>query len=54
MIKQSWYLIEHDELVKLIREYSGYLDTDSWCKKSGYSINCPNRKVIGALIDYKI
>jgi hypothetical protein len=32
-----WYLIEHDALVEKVRQFTNWLNTDSWTKKGSYS-----------------
>ena len=41
-INNSWYLIEHDRLVDLVRKQANWLNTDSWRKKGIYSTRRPN------------
>lgn len=53
-IKDNWYLIEHDELIKLIKKMTSWLSSESWKIRGNYSYENPNKKLIEALNDSKL
>ena len=54
-INNSWYLIEHDELVKKIKMHTTWLTSESWLKDDGaYHTNSPNNVLVDALQDSKL
>lgn len=48
----SWCLIEHDRLVEIVREVTGWLASDSWKSKGNYHAAKPNAKLMKRLQDY--
>ena len=44
-----WYLIEHDELVRLVEANTPWLESDSWRVKGWYSSASPSRQLRAAL-----
>ena len=50
-ILDSWCLIEHDTLVKLIDNNTNWLNTDSWLVNRMYSSASPSKRLIQALRD---
>ncbi|MFV1883455.1 MAG: hypothetical protein ACMZ7B_03085 [Balneola sp.] len=48
-IKDKWYLIEHDELVKYVRIHTNWLNTTSWLDRGIYSSASPNRNLLQSL-----
>ena len=44
-----WYLVEHDELVRLAEANTPWLDSDSWRVNGGYSSANPSRQMRAAL-----
>ena len=48
-ISDSWCLIEHDTLVKLIDNNTNWLNTDSWRVNGLYSSASPSQQLIQAL-----
>ena len=54
-IRDTWYLIEHDELVSKVTEHANsWLVSESWVEDGGYSSDKPNSKLVGAIEDSKI
>jgi hypothetical protein len=51
-LKGKWYLVEHDELVRLIGEHSNWLNTKSWTENGIYHSDAPNGKLIMSLKRY--
>lgn len=50
----NWYMIEHDELVRLLGETTGYLESGSWTENGNYSAGKPSKSVMVALESYRI
>jgi len=48
-IKNSWYLIEHDALVDLVRELTNWLNTTSWREKGVYHSDAPSAELLARL-----
>lgn len=48
-IRGDWYLIEHDELVALIKKHTTWLTSVSWQERGGYSSVNPNPQLVAAL-----
>ena len=48
-IRSAWYLIEHDELVALIKKHTTWLTSVSWKERGGYSSANPNPQLVAAL-----
>ena len=44
-----WYLVEHDELVRLVEANTPWLETDSWRLNGWYSSVSPSRQLRAAL-----
>jgi hypothetical protein len=53
-VKKTWYLIEHDTLVRLVGEHSNWLNTKSWKEMHGYSSDAPNETLLGSLDQYAL
>ncbi|MDQ2070656.1 hypothetical protein [Natronospira bacteriovora] len=53
-VDDTWYLIEHDKLVELVRENTNWLETESWCERGGYSAARPNRALFDALQESRL
>ena len=51
--RRVWYLVPHDELVRLAGEHTNWLNTPSW-EKDGYSSARPNPRLRNALEQYKL
>ena len=45
----EWYLIEHDELVRLVGKHTDWLDTKSWQEDGNYHSANPNQRLVEAL-----
>ena len=52
--KEEWYLIEHDELLKIVSESTDWLDSKSWKEKGGYSSGSPSLKLLNRLAANRI
>lgn len=52
--KKSWYLVKHDDLVKIVGESSTWLRSDSWTEKGWYSSAAPGQELMNALDEFKI
>ena len=50
-IRESWYLVPHDELLERVRWHTNWLDTPSW-GHGGYSSASPSRKLQGSLREF--
>jgi hypothetical protein len=50
----SWYLVEYESLVALVRKHTGWLDTPSWRVGGKYHSARPNKNLIAALDDSKL
>jgi hypothetical protein len=50
----TWYLIEHDQLLELVKENTSWLRTSSWTEKGGYSAARPNRALFDALQESRL
>jgi hypothetical protein len=48
-VRGTWYLIEHDNLVALVKKHTTWLTSESWRKRGGYSSMNPNPKLVAAL-----
>ncbi len=53
-IRGAWYLIEHDELVVLIKKHTTWLTSVSWRERGGYSSANPNPQLVAALEGFKL
>ena len=53
-MNKSWYLIEHDKLVDLVRKHTGWLDSKSWQQNGHYNSTKPNRKFVEALAGFQL
>ena len=50
----SWYLIEHDELVQIVGQVTGWLETSSWKDDDEYNSPKPPRKLLEKLAAYRV
>lgn len=50
----SWYLIEHDELVRTLAEEELYVTSPSWTNKGAYSNRKPRRTLLDRLAGYRM
>ena len=53
-INGSWYLIEHDELVRIVGEATPWLTSSSWTDRGSYSSARPSRALQRRLAAYRI
>lgn len=54
-IKNTWYLIEHDNLVEMVEASTSWLSSKAWQKHDGvYSSDNPNKKLIDSLQNAKL
>ena len=49
---KSWYMVEHDHLVKLVGEKTKWLNSNSWLDKGHYHTAKPNKILVEALHSY--
>lgn len=53
--KEAWYLVEHDELVRLAGEITDWLNQDSWTKgKKWWCTDKPSKAMLEALKDARL
>lgn len=52
--RDRWYLIEHDELVDILRENTTYLETQSWKTVGAYSSGKVSRHLLGILSRFEL
>ena len=52
-INNDWYLIEHDELVKIVENNTPWLESESWITGGGYASGNPSQKLLDAIKDKK-
>ena len=50
----SWYLIEHDELVRAVGEATPWLTSSSWTEQGSYSSARPSRALLARLAENRI
>ncbi len=50
----SWYLVEHDQLVRIVGERTNWLDSSSWTGEGMYSSGRPSRALLDGLRAYRI
>ena len=50
----SWYLVEHDELVRIVGEATNWLGTPSWTDRGAYSSARPSKTLLGRLAPYRV
>ena len=53
-IGKDWYLIDHDELVRIIGETTPFLESPSWQENGAYSTPHPSKSLRAALDSYRI
>ena len=49
-----WYLLLHDELVKLAAETTSWLQSSSWIENGWYSVAQPSKRMLKQLSDYAL
>lgn len=50
----GWYLIEHDELLRIVGEATNWLNTRSWTERGGYSSGTLSTRLRDRLQPYRI
>ena len=53
-VADCWYLLPHDELVKIAAETTTWLQTRSWVDDGKYKIERPSRLMLSRLSDYAL
>ncbi len=53
-IHSTWYLIEHDKLVRMIETHTPWLTSESWRDHGAYNSKKPNDKLVSALQGSKL
>lgn len=53
-INGSWYLVSHDELVRIVGETTNALRTESWQEKGHYNWPSPPRHLVDKLSCHKL
>ena len=48
----SWYLVEHDELVRIVGEATNWLGSASWTERGAYSSGRPSKALLARLAPY--
>ena len=51
---ETWYLVSHDELVKVVDKTTSWLSTDSWTKKGMYNSKSPSKELLNRLSRYAL
>ena len=46
---KEWYLIEHASLIKIVKQNTPWLKSDSWISHGSYSANLPSKKLLEAI-----
>ena len=49
-----WYLLQHDELVKIAEETTGWLQSRSWIDGGEYSTDRPSKLMLSRLSDHAL
>ncbi len=54
-VKGTWYLVPHDELVKMVKEAApSWLESKSWKQGGGYGSTRPSQKLMDRLSEYTL
>ena len=53
-VSGNWYLIEHDELLRIVGESTTYLTTATWVNKGHYHSDGPKQALLDRLRDYLV
>lgn len=51
---QHWYLIEHDQLVSLVKQKTAWLESYSWIENGAYSSGKPSGALFEALKPWRL
>ena len=49
---EIWYLVPHDELVKVIKKVTPWLTSESWLNKGEYNSGRPSKALLERLSEY--
>lgn len=49
-----WYLVPHDELVRIVGEVTPWLHSSSWLDRGGYSTRNPSAKLLNRLLPFAL
>ena len=50
--RNSWYLVEHDILLRLVGEHSNWLNSESWKTEGLYHSDAPNGILMASLSEH--
>ena len=53
-VKETWYLLPHDELVEVVRQKTRWLCTNSWIQDGNYHSERPSKELLKGLCEYKL
>ncbi len=53
-VGESWYCLEHDELVAVVGEKTKWLESQSWQIQGAYSSASPGAQLLNALAQWKL
>ena len=53
-IEGDWYLVEHDELLKIVGGCTPWLETSSWIEGGAYGSSKPSKALIQAVRPYRL
>ena len=53
-VRENWYLVEHDELLRIAGEETTWLSTSSWRNKGQYHSRSPSRALLKRLAPYRV
>jgi len=53
-IEGDWYLVEHDELLKIVADHTSWLETSSWIEGGAYGSSKPSKALIQAVRPYRL
>ncbi|MDD9994160.1 MAG: hypothetical protein OXS35_00220 [Dehalococcoidia bacterium] len=51
---ETWYLVPHDELVRVVGKVTPWLQTVSWKQKGHYSSQSPSKELLNRLSRYAL
>lgn len=53
-VRGRWYLVQHDELLRIVAERAPYLDSNSWKCHGAYSTGHPSEHLMAGLVGYQV
>ncbi|MDC1096939.1 hypothetical protein OAT46_00620 [Gammaproteobacteria bacterium] len=53
-IDRNWYLVAHDELLKIIASGTPWLKSSSWIEGGAYGAQSPSKALIEAIQGYRL